>query len=177
MGAGHGFNEAAGIHRRKRAAGVYGCLATWSGFNEAAGIHRRKRRRGGGMKWPLGLASMRPPEFTGGNPCSQGPQRGGDAVASMRPPEFTGGNRRSSTERCSCSTASMRPPEFTGGNASGSSRCCSPWLSFNEAAGIHRRKPFGPDPNTAPDLTASMRPPEFTGGNDNDRSEPHWRDR
>ena len=42
-----------------------------SGFNEAAGIHRRKR----GLTRDVGagedfLASMRPPEFTGGN----GPQ-------------------------------------------------------------------------------------------------------
>ena len=38
-----------------------------SGFNEAAGIHRRKRlaaRRTGRRRV---LASMRPPEFTGGN--------------------------------------------------------------------------------------------------------------
>ena len=38
------FNEAAGIHRRKRVtAGTVN--ARESCFNEAAGIHRRKRRR------------------------------------------------------------------------------------------------------------------------------------
>ena len=40
-------------------------------------------------------------------------------IASMRPPEFTGGNaiRLSFLDRCRrSSNASMRPPEFTGGN-------------------------------------------------------------
>ena len=64
-----GFNEAAGIHRRKRSesSSHRRCLL---GFNEAAGIHRRKPRaliRRAGENIP---ASMRPPEFTGGN----GPQ-------------------------------------------------------------------------------------------------------
>ena len=38
--------------------------------------------------------------------------------ASMRPPEFTGGNRRrgEASERNALRLASMRPPEFTGGN-------------------------------------------------------------
>ena len=38
-----------------------------------------------------GVASMRPPEFTGGNPA-HGCVRVVGADASMRPPEFTGGN-------------------------------------------------------------------------------------
>ena len=66
------------------------------------------------------VASMRPPEFTGGN---QALPDGGDIsrrCASMRPPEFTGGNQAlpdggDISRRC----ASMRPPEFTGGNALG----------------------------------------------------------
>ena len=36
------FNEAAGIHRRKRASGSGQALGDRQGFNEAAGIHRRK---------------------------------------------------------------------------------------------------------------------------------------
>ena len=36
-------------------------------FNEAAGIHRRKRSRGQGEYDFAYAASMRPPEFTGGN--------------------------------------------------------------------------------------------------------------
>ena len=37
-------------------------------------------------------ASMRPPEFTGGNGAEEiGPLSASD-LASMRPPEFTGGN-------------------------------------------------------------------------------------
>ena len=63
------FNEAAGIHRRKRRGGdVQRDVHPHSRFNEAAGIHRRKldlilREISG--TW----ASMRPPEFTGGNLC------------------------------------------------------------------------------------------------------------
>ena len=66
---------------------------------------------------------------------------GADPAASMRPPEFTGGNLRRCLGNFIGDVASMRPPEFTGGNwfiASGYGRNAS---SFNEAAGIHRRKP------------------------------------
>ena len=86
----------------------------------------------------------------------------------MRPPEFTGGNPRAcKVLRNSLSGASMRPPEFTGGNTTGSptlpvrvARC------FNEAAGIHRRKPHLRGVGVAnTQHPASMRPPEFTGGN------------
>ena len=67
------FNEAAGIHRRKRVV-RRASTAPSERFNEAAGIHRRKRANqlcgvGAGFG-----ASMRPPEFTGGNPmCVAGP--------------------------------------------------------------------------------------------------------
>ena len=37
------------------------------GFNEAAGIHRRKQRSRVQRHVPFQAASMRPPEFTGGN--------------------------------------------------------------------------------------------------------------
>ena len=37
--------------------------------------------------------------------------------------------------------------------------------SFNEAAGIHRRKPVARVVTRYLDRIASMRPPEFTGGN------------
>ena len=38
-------------------------------------------------------------------------------VASMRPPEFTGGNEMiDMDDKATASQASMRPPEFTGGN-------------------------------------------------------------
>ena len=36
------FNEAAGIHRRKRRRGLAVHAGEYLGFNEAAGIHRRK---------------------------------------------------------------------------------------------------------------------------------------
>ena len=59
----------------------------------------------------------------------------------MRPPEFTGGNLPHRRRAIGVAQASMRPPEFTGGNPP--STCSSPTWSwcFNEAAGIHRRKP------------------------------------
>ena len=40
-----GFNEAAGIHRRKLTVDQATGAVTVNGFNEAAGIHRRKRAR------------------------------------------------------------------------------------------------------------------------------------
>ena len=60
------FNEAAGIHRRKRRCSC-GTSPPCACFNEAAGIHRRKRRADRPRPGREGQASMRPPEFTGGN--------------------------------------------------------------------------------------------------------------
>ena len=66
----------------------------------------------------------------------------------MRPPEFTGGNGKGSGGLSYPvdlqAPTSMRPPEFTGGNVRSTWRPlvspnCAP--HFNEAAGIHRRKP------------------------------------
>ena len=64
----NGFNEAAGIHRRKRAGARGRNRGRAWGFNEAAGIHRRKHPYGGTQPVTPARASMRPPEFTGGNP-------------------------------------------------------------------------------------------------------------
>ena len=62
-----GFNEAAGIHRRKPAKGGWHASADHPRFNEAAGIHRRKRELHARLASLAPGASMRPPEFTGGN--------------------------------------------------------------------------------------------------------------
>ena len=64
----------------------------------------------------------------------------------------------------------MRPPEFTGGNpymAMPAHTFGQRWYGFNEAAGIHRRKPITRHRRGVLDGVpyASMRPPEFTGGN------------
>ena len=59
----------------------------------------------------------------------------------------------------------MRPPEFTGGNASRCGATGGLSACFNEAAGIHRRKPWGDGGRGPHRVGASMRPPEFTGGN------------
>ena len=62
--------------------------------------------------------------------------------------------------------ASMRPPEFTGGNGCRSrASTSSSTTGFNEAAGIHRRKPSFVAVDATREFFASMRPPEFTGGN------------
>ena len=85
----------------------------------------------------------------------------------MRPPEFTGGNRgRPRLSRAGLG-ASMRPPEFTGGNwVWGTEIAGCAWRArFNEAAGIHRRKPTAITGGVFRAHSASMRPPEFTGGN------------
>ena len=89
---------------------------TRAGFNEAAGIHRRKRGAHGYRPGAVFVASMRPPEFTGGNGGARYRARSG-VRASMRPPEFTGGNHLSPKQSVDRRVrASMRPPEFTGGN-------------------------------------------------------------
>ena len=67
---------------------------TGYGFNEAAGIHRRKHTANLASSLGGQQASMRPPEFTGGNDMVDVPFVFRDS-ASMRPPEFTGGNSRS----------------------------------------------------------------------------------
>ena len=59
----------------------------------------------------------------------------------------------------------MRPPEFTGGNHSERRLGVRRKPRFNEAAGIHRRKPRQ-IVELHVGIVASMRPPEFTGGND-----------
>ena len=102
-------------------------------------------------------ASMRPPEFTGGNNAAGWRARRstshGLAEASMRPPEFTGGNTMGDPARQRPGGArygaSMRPPEFTGGNPA--YRCAPTGIAD----------------------TASMRPPEFTGGNTRAIGTPH----
>ena len=84
---------------------------------------------------------MRPPEFTGGNSYDANVFDSGDQ-ASMRPPEFTGGNSYDANVFDSGDQASMRPPEFTGGNIKDPIATHHHRLPrFNEAAGIHRRKP------------------------------------
>ena len=62
-----GFNEAAGIHRRKREPIGPISPRSQTSFNEAAGIHRRKLDGGAVVFLEDAYASMRPPEFTGGN--------------------------------------------------------------------------------------------------------------
>ena len=111
------------------------------GFNEAAGIHPRKQVNSICKK------------------CTSFP-------ASMRPPEFTGGNATSHRDCAIGWQASMRPPEFTGGKPVESARgSVKRGLRFNEAAGIHRRKPAAQGLQQLLARPASMRPPEFTGGN------------
>ena len=62
-------------------------------------------------------------------------------IASMRPPEFTGGNAAAGVVGAPDIGASMRPPEFTGGNTRLEAPLpACPTAGFNEAAGIHRRK-------------------------------------
>ena len=86
------FNEAAGIHRRKQCQQARPPIRLTTGFNEAAGIHRRKRNDRVRPLASPDLASMRPPEFTGGNLGATLTYETADFLASMRPPEFTGGN-------------------------------------------------------------------------------------
>ena len=100
------FNEAAGIHRRKLfQALTVDAPPAIGGFNEAAGIHRRKRA------WQLGkpgtsmTASMRPPEFTGGNLWI--------GIVALPPVESTGGfNEAAGIHRRKRSGRSRRNPRL-----------------------------------------------------------------
>ena len=139
--------------------------ASKSSFNEAAGIHRRKLHRAG-LSHRSDPASMRPPEFTGGNPSPARPTR----IRVRRFNEAAGIHRRKLGQR------GGRPRRPSGFNeAAGIHRRKHPRdlserphgvPSFNEAAGIHRRKPEGQDRRRPGEDRASMRPPEFTGGNE-----------
>ena len=86
-------------------------------------------------------------------------------MASMRPPEFTGGNGGAPVADPRVGQASMRPPEFTGGNRPLHGKMLVQLQCFNEAAGIHRRKQHPHRRVVIQHQHASMRPPEFTGGN------------
>ena len=110
------FNEAAGIHRRKP-EGLHRLTPGSKCFNEAAGIHRRKLRVLLAMVLTTGSASMRPPEFTGGNRPGR---RNRPTRSRSRFNEAAGIHRR---KRCIVWIAPS-----------------TSYSSFNEAAGIHRRK-------------------------------------
>ena len=135
-----GFNEAAGIHRRKQVQPANGGVAQVKGFNEAAGIHRRKLDTVVNVPFTLlhcfnEAAGIHRRKRGAGSTIEQQQRR-----ASMRPPEFTGGNAVTSFVVRLVSDASMRPPEFTGGNDLLIGGRRHAYGRFNEAAGIHRRK-------------------------------------
>ena len=113
-------------------------------FNEAAGIHRRKRGRHQHAVRAAGQASMRPPEFTGGN--IKGFSAQANIVTVVRGFNEAAGIHR----RKHANSASSTRRRIT---------------RFNEAAGIHRRKLSLLRLRCAENRVASMRPPEFTGGN------------
>ena len=111
-------------------------------FNGAAGIHRRKlpccNRSLRAMPWPLQWGRRNSPAET--DVMRMNGEVG--VVASMGPPEFTGGNQyERDVKRRTDLAASMGPPEFTGGNGRRTRRTVRPSECFNGAAGIHRRKP------------------------------------
>ena len=91
-------------------------------FNEAAGIHRRKLERRELTPEQRLQASMRPPEFTGGNRrryqarCYQPQARFNEAAGIHRRKRSRMGEVVQAEQ-----LASMRPPEFTGGNTA--ARC------------------------------------------------------
>ena len=95
------------------------------GFNEAAGIHRRKLAFEPSINPVLALraASMRPPEFTGGNTIARALLSRRQLRQHNRFNEAAGIHRRKRTSAATgepsvvAPLASMRPPEFTGGNS------------------------------------------------------------
>ena len=137
-----GFNEAAGIHRRKRGAAPARSSVTTEASMRPPEFTGGNAERGAGDAELEPRASMRPPEFTGGNDDRRDAGVSFDPGASMRPPEFTGGNSTVCVKLSWKLTASMRPPEFTGGNDWPRRATLERYRAgFNEAAGIHRRKP------------------------------------
>ena len=135
-------------------------------FNGAAGIHRRKLSPAAGHSNTAPIASMGPPEFTGGNPPEDHAAGSLRHAASMGPPEFTGGNaviptidtilrrllqwgrRNSPAEtvvvRGHHSSILIKLQWGRRNSPAETWACRQPWAcpctSFNGAAGIHRRK-------------------------------------
>ena len=134
------FNEAAGIHRRKHILTKHKSKFL-VGFNEAAGIHRRKRVRIATAHEPTHCASMRPPEFTGGNHATAAWRRSAPA----RFNEAAGIHRRKPMRQVIPQTESESFNEAAGiyrRKLSFDGQAVSRLSCFNEAAGIHRRKPL-----------------------------------
>ena len=65
-------------------------------FNEAAGIHRRKLDPQGAGHGPEHQCFNEAAGITGGNENEEEPEPTEPTTASMRPPEFTGGNATNS---------------------------------------------------------------------------------
>ena len=184
------FNGAAGIHRRKLTRQLSSAcqqdLLQWGRRNSPAETSVESARRLHAL-----VASMGPPEFTGGNPRNsprstgwvkglQWGRRNSPAEtqlfartkqpalcqASMGPPEFTGGNGRVRRQRQPGGRrASMGPPEFTGGNVfmPGLAQAVVDLLQWGR-----RNSPAETSAGAAGWTlveVASMGPPEFTGGN------------
>ena len=117
-------------------------------FNEAAGIHRRKPPASLAMGTPgRALASMRPPEFTGGNHASG--RVLSVAAVDRRFNEAAGIHRRKRRDSGRTLITKARPGRFNEAAgihrrklAARTSDGVRPQEKhFNEAAGIHRRKP------------------------------------
>ena len=136
-----GFNEAAGIHRRKRSPQSRAFVPPCLRFNEAAGIHRRKPTSGG---CPPLRAHRCFNEAAGIHRRKPG-WSSNESASRTCFNEAAGIHRRKQGSGDIAVLidldASMRPPEFTGGNTV---FLCLDFVNiscFNEAAGIHRRKP------------------------------------
>ena len=111
------------------------------GFNGAAGIHRRKLPIRQAEGCVAGIASMGPPEFTGGNPPP--PAAGGRRRQSLQwgrrnsPAETDHEWAETGPERGALQWGRRNSPAET---ALTSKRRSSGSWCFNGAAGIHRRK-------------------------------------
>ena len=159
------FNEAAALHRGKRAVARIR-LRSRFGFNEAAALHRGKRgsalpepprhrqasmrprhytaeneparRRPGCRRW---RASMRPRHYTAENVYGGQQFTLTATLASMRPRHYTAENEGAQAERVNLDDASMRPRHYTAENPYTGGRSEKLRTRFNEAAALHRGKP------------------------------------
>ena len=185
-----GFNEAAGLHQRKRGHGVAQHHRHPERFNEAAGLHQRKPFRELAKDRERIIASMRPLVCTSGN--TPRPRRSSRAaiprfneaaglhqrkpdliaelaalgLASMRPLVCTSGNHeRRAVPPGGVRHASMRPLVCTSGNSEEVRRAYEVLLASMRPLVCTSGNALRARHLRAPVHQASMRPLVCTSGN------------
>ena len=135
-------------------------------FNEAAALHRGKQQQPVTQAPATPPASMRPRHYTAENAWAA-PKPDFDPAASMRPRHYTAENS-GKVERTPGPTAylaSMRPRHYTAENDLVRAVHAMVEAGFNEAAALHRGKPWMNMSMSPMTDSASMRPRHYTAEN------------